>query len=290
MQLISGLPTNFPARANPGATFGSSLRDQSMVLETLTQLGRKGEADQLVRQIAAQLSQEEWYSTQTTAYALVAIAKYSGVNGNGQKVNANVSINGASTTLNSSSPVTQTPVTWQSRKGQVQLTNKGSNVLYVRVINQGQPLTNEPVAVVNNPAVLQVNVTYITNTGQSIDPAKIKQGTDFVAKVTVTNPGQRGMYSNMALSQIFPGGWEILNTRLYNSEGAFKSSASTYMDIRDDRVYHYFDLKQSETLTYYVQLNAAYPGKYYWPGVYCEAMYDHTLSGGVAGKWVEVAE
>jgi len=62
------------------------------------------------------------------------------------------------------------------------------------------------------------------------------------------------------------------------------------MDIRDDRVYHYFDLKQSETLTYYVQLNAAYPGRYYWPGVYCEAMYDHTISGGITGKWVEVVE
>ncbi len=94
----------------------------------------------------------------------------------------------------------------------------------------------------------------------------------------------------MALSEIFPGGWEILNTRLYNSEGIFKSSPSEYMDIRDDRVYYYFDIKPGATLTYYVQLNAAYPGKYYWPGVYCEAMYDHTISGGVSGKQVEVVE
>ncbi len=62
------------------------------------------------------------------------------------------------------------------------------------------------------------------------------------------------------------------------------------MDIRDDRVYHYFDIRQNETLTYYVQLNAAYPGKYFWPGVYAEAMYDNTISGGVSGKWVEVVE
>ena len=290
LQLISGLPTNFPARTNAGATFGSSLRDQAMVLETLTQMNRKGEADQLVRQVAAQLSQENWYSTQTTAYALIAVAKYSGANSNGQKINASTNINGKTATLNSNSPVTQTAITWQNRKGQIQLSNKGKNILYVRVINQGQPLTNEPAPVVNNPAVLQVNVSYLNKTGQSIDPAQLKQGTDFVAKVTVTNPGQRGMYSNMALTQIFPGGWEILNTRLYNSEGVFKSSPSAYMDIRDDRVYHYFDLRQGETLTYYVQLNAAYPGKYYWPGVYCEAMYDNTISGGVSGKWVEVIE
>jgi hypothetical protein len=123
-----------------------------------------------------------------------------------------------------------------------------------------------------------------------VDVGSITQGTDFVAKVTVKNTGQRGTYDQMALSQIFPSGWEILNTRLYNTEGAFKSSPAEYMDIRDDRVYHYFDIRQNEVLTYYVQLNAAYPGRYYWPGVYCEAMYDNRISSGINGKWVEVKQ
>jgi hypothetical protein len=35
-------------------------------------------------------------------------------------------------------------------------------------------------------------------------------------------------------------------------------------------------------------LNAAYPGKYFLPGTYCEAMYDNTINAGVSGKWVEV--
>ena len=82
-----------------------------------------------------------------------------------------------------------------------------------------------------------------TQIGNAINIDSIKQGTDFVAKVIVTNPGQRDVYTNMALSEIFPSGWEILNTRLYNSEGSFQSSPSDYMDIRDDRVYYYFDLK-----------------------------------------------
>ena len=94
----------------------------------------------------------------------------------------------------------------------------------------------------------------------------------------------------MALTQIFPSGWEILNTRLYNSEGAFKSSRSDYMNIKDDRVNHFFSIKQDETLTYFVQLNASYAGKYYWPGVYCEAMYNKEISGGIVGKWVEIVE
>lgn len=287
-QLINGLPTLLPQRPNPGYTFGSDLRDNAMVLETLTTMNRTSEAVAMVRNVAARLSQDDWYSTQTTAYSLIAIAEFSGTSKTSNKMAFTGSINAKGVEVNSTAAISQTAIAWQKGKGVVQLTNKGNNVLYVRVINQGQPFNNQAPPIINNPNILQVSVSYLTSSGQALDVASIKQGTDFVARVTVNNPGVRGSYTNMALSQIFPSGWEILNTRLYNTEGAFKSSPSDYMDIRDDRVYHYFDIGPSQSLTYYVQLNAAYPGKYYWPGVYCEAMYDHTISGGVSGKWVEV--
>lgn len=184
----------------------------------------------------------------------------------------------------------QIPVAFSDGKSGISITNKGSNVLYIRVINQGQPVTGDSLRMANHPDVLKMYVSYITTSGSGLDPASIKQGTDFVAKVVITNTGQQGTYRQMALSQIFPGGWEVLNTRLFNSEGSYKSSPSDYMDIRDDRVYHYFDINQNETLTYYVQLNAAYPGKYYWPGTYCEAMYDHSISAGANGQWVNVVQ
>ncbi|HWB28734.1 MAG TPA: MG2 domain-containing protein [Chitinophagaceae bacterium] len=289
-QLTKGLPVTFPQRPNPGYTFGSDLRDEAMVLEALTIMNRQGEAEQLVRTVAAKLSQDNWYSTQTTAYCLVAIAEYSGNIKSDKKIQLTGNVSGKSVDISSGSSVSQTAIPWQGGKGSVQITNKGGNVLYVRVINSGQPFSNQTVPFVNNPNVLQVSVNYLNTDGNALDVAKIKQGADFVARVTVTNPGNRGSYSNMALSQIFPSGWEILNTRLYNTEGAFKSSPSDYMDIRDDRVYQYFDITGNETLTYYVQLNAAYLGKFYWPGVYCEAMYDNTISGGVSGKWIEVVQ
>jgi uncharacterized protein YfaS (alpha-2-macroglobulin family) len=290
LQLISGLPTTFTTRPFAGITYGSDVRDEAMILETLTIMNRKGEAEQLVRTVASKLSQDSWYSTQTTAYSLIAIAKYCGTNNANKKINASGKAGSQNVSISSSSTISQNAIAWQSGKADVTLKNNGSNVLYVRVINQGQPLSNQVVPATNNPNVLQVNVSYITTTGAAVDITKLKQGTDFVAKVSIKNPGARGMYNEMALSQIFPSGWEILNTRLYNSEGAFKSSPSEYMDIRDDRVYHYFDIRQNETLTYYVQLNAAYLGKYFWPGVNAEAMYDNTISGGVSGKWVEVVE
>ena len=94
----------------------------------------------------------------------------------------------------------------------------------------------------------------------------------------------------MALTQIFPSGWEILNTRMIGAEDAFASSESDYRDIRDDRVYTYFSLYDDKEVTYYVMLNAAYVGKYYMPATYCEAMYNHTINALIKGQWVEVEQ
>ncbi len=289
LQLISGLPVDLPVRQYPGFTYGSDMRDEAMILETLTLMGRRTEAYNVLKSVATRLSQDYWYSTQTTAYSLIAIAKFSGAYNGDSKITASATINNQSNNINTSSTISQSNIAMPGGKGKVQLKNNGKSVLYVRVINEGKPVQGQPIIATNNPNVLQVGVTYLNSSGVPMDIAQIKQGTDFVAKVTIKNPVNR-TYTEMALSQIFPGGWEILNTRLYNSEGAFKSSASEYMDIRDDRVYHYFDIKPGETLTYYVQLNAAYLGKYYWPGVYAEAMYDHSISGGVSGKWIEVIQ
>lgn len=292
LDLISGLPLSFEQRAFPGATFGSDLRDQAMVLETLTLMGgtQRKKAGELLPTIAAKLSQDSWYSTQTTAYALLAIAKYCGKNPSGAKIIANMRIDGQSTDVNSAAYVRQQPIVFTKGSSNISLTNKGNNTLYVRLVTKGQPLAGDSLQVNNNPSALAISVSYLSQNGNAIDVGKIAQGTDFIAKVTVTNPGKRGYYSQMALNQIFPSGWEILNARMTGGEGSFKSGPSTYQDVRDDRVYTYFNMPANQTLTYFVHLNASYPGRYFLPGTYCEAMYDNTVSAGVSGRWVEVGQ
>jgi uncharacterized protein YfaS (alpha-2-macroglobulin family) len=289
LDLISGLATTFDVRPNPGFTYGSNVRDEAMVLETLTLMGKKTKAEELVLSIAAKLSQDYWYSTQTTAYSLIAIAKFCGKNPSGAKIISSANIDGKQTDINATGYLRQLPIVFKNQNASnVVITNKGGNILYVRLITKGQPLAGDSLKVNNNPSTLVMSVSYVSQDGKAIDINKLTQGSDFVAKVVVKNPGGRGYYSQMALSQIFPSGWEILNARMLGGEGAFKSSYSTYQDIRDDRVYTYFNISPNETLTYYVQLNASYLGRYFLPGTFCEAMYDNTISAGVNGKWVEV--
>ncbi len=124
--------------------------------------------------------------------------------------------------------------------------------------------------------------------GNLIDPSRLEQGTQFIASVSVSNPGIRGMYRNLAIRQIFPSGWEINNLRLDEAENRLSGDKPTYQDIRDDRVYTYFDLGANQRKSFRVLLTATYGGKFYLPGVVCEAMYDHNVYARVKGQEVEV--
>jgi uncharacterized protein YfaS (alpha-2-macroglobulin family) len=95
-------------------------------------------------------------------------------------------------------------------------------------------------------------------------------------------------YKELALTQMFPSGWEIRNLRLDNIESSKVKSKPDYQDIRDDRVYSYFGLEKAESKTFVILLNAAYLGEYFLPAVYCEAMYDNGIHATRAGKWVKV--
>ena len=286
--LISGLAQSVENYQQLGGTYGSNLRDEAMIMETLTLIGQKTQAAKLLLKVAARLGEDTWYSTQTTAYGLLAIAKFTGQSTPTHKLNYNYTLDGAKGNVSTEAYLNTSAIGFKGNKASV--SNNGSNVLFVRLVLAGQPLAGQNNFLPNQPDVLEMDVNYKTLRGQPINPASLKQGTDFYAEVTLKNPGKQGFYENMALTQIFPSGWEIINTRLNDNEGMLQSSSHNYQDIRDDRVFTYFNLRENQTVTYKVLLNASYLGKFYLSSVYCEAMYNNNISASKAGMWVEVVK
>ncbi len=94
---------------------------------------------------------------------------------------------------------------------------------------------------------------------------------------------------NVALTEIFPSGWEIVNTR-FTDFGSSTINKAQFTDIRDDRVNYYFDLGKRKSKTFTVLLNASYLGKYYLPGIQSEAMYDNEFFVRGKGQWIEVVK
>ncbi len=286
--MIRGLETSIQPYKQLGGTFGSDVRDQAMILETLTLLRQKAKAAGLLQPLAAKLGENTWYSTQTTAYSLLAIAKFCGTNQSSNKLQYQYVLDGKSATVNSGQYINSTAVNFKGNTASV--TNKGKNVLFVRLVLEGQPVAGQNNFLPNRPDVLDMNVIYKRLNGTILDPTTLKQGMDFYAEVTVKNPGKKGYYEQMALTQIFPSGWEIINTRVNDNQSILASSPFTYQDIRDDRVFTYFNIRENESLVYKVLLNASYLGKYYLSAVQCEAMYNNDISATQDGKWVQVVK
>ena len=283
--LIENLSTEAKPYQGMHGTYGSSLRDQAMILETLTLLDKSAQAASVMKEIAHQMGSSQWYSTQTTAYALMAIAKYSGGYASAQSLNYSWQAGTKKQQVQLTAPISKHNIATHDKEEQVTLENNGDKPLYVTLSSSGIP-ASEPVS--DKADNLGMEVQYLNLQGEAIAVKELTRGTDFMAKVTLSHPGVRDEYQEMALTQIVPSGWEIRNMRMDKGFEGMEESAYDYRDIRDDRVLTYFDLKRNESRTFYILLHAAYQGRFYLPTVYAEAMYDAEIFARKGGQWVEV--
>ncbi len=261
--------------------YGSEARNRAMALETLIILGQKEKAFGMAVKLAKQMSSDQWMSTQTTAYSLYAMSKFAQSNGS-KGIDVSYTNNGKTQAIT-------TPKTFADRtldvKGATRVTikNNKKSTLYVKVVYSGiLPVGEE----LTEERGLATGIVFKDRGGNTINPSSLAQGTEFVAEVTISNTkGER--VENVALTQIIPSGWEIVNTR-FTDFGNFAENNVDYTDIRDDRTNFYFPLKANETKTFRILLNASYPGTYYLPGIQCEAMYDNSFLARTKGQWVKV--
>ena len=277
------LPVEIPSYTEQSYTYGSGLRDRAIMVSALSQMNNREKALPITELISDRLSSSEWLSTQTTAYCLVAMAHFIGVEQSSPSLNFSYSLAGkGNQSIQSKSPIWQESLPGE-QSSTLQIENTTGQVLYARIIQEGTPLQGDQTEEARG---MSMNISYQTPKGKTLNPTRIEQGTEFLAIVTLSNTGRRGTYREMALNQMFPSGWEIINTRMYDQQGG--GDRPTYQDIRDDRVYTFFDLPQGKSKTFHIRLTANYLGRYYLPSVYSEAMYDKSISARTGGKWVEV--
>lgn len=288
IELISNLSTEVQPYRELGGTYGSNLRDQAIMLEAMVHLGKQTDAFELVKKIAEKMSNKNyWMSTQTTSWCLIGISEFAKISAAGSGVNVSVDVAGNRFRVDGNKYLNQITLVEPDKQGKISVSNNGDNPLFIRLIKTGVPLEGNEVA---SEANISMTVAYKNMQGQTINIAELKQGTDFYAEITVSNPGQRGNYEELAVTQIFPSGWEILNNRLDDTDNLTGGFKPEYQDIRDDRVMTYFDLASGTKATFKVFLNASYQGTYYQPAVAVQAMYDNSIAANNQGGWVKVVK
>lgn len=272
---------NFVPQKADNYTYGSPFRNRAMALETLVLLDNAKQRD-LALSVAKDLSSSRWYSTQETSYGLIALAKMVEKNG-GKAMELTFKNGGKSVAVKTDRAIAQRDLSFVMGGNSVSVTNKKGNVVYVTLSQQGKlPLGQE----LPEKRNLSIKSQYLDGARKPIDVTKLRQGTEIIAEVSITNTSNDRI-NNVALAKIFPSGWEIVNTSFSELGGGAKSDAR-YTDIRDDRVNFFFDLSRNETKIFTVKLNASYLGTYYLPGSQVEGMYDNSYYARNRGMWVTI--
>ncbi len=288
-KLIEKLSTVVKPYQEMAYSYGSDHRDKAIMLETLLLLNERTKAFELVKEISQALSNSSyWMSTQSLAWCLKSVGAFAAGEQKGELKFA-YTYNGKEVSANTAMSIAQVALPMEGAKGgTLQVVSESKGVLFVRVIMEGVPARGQEEDEDKN---LSLSISYTDAKGNPMEVDRLEQGAEFVATVTVFNPGIRGIYKNMALNQIFPSGWEINNLRLTGDDTARSTGdIPTYQDIRDDRVYTYFDLSNNQRKTFKVLLTASYAGSFYLPAVSCEAMYDKSVYARKKGKVVEVVK
>ena len=278
-ELVYNAETTVIPYSSMNQIYGSSDRDEAMILETLLLMNRERDALQQAKVVSKNLSQENWFSTQSTAFALMAMGRLA------EKLSGSLDFtwtwNGKQQpAVKSAKAVFEKEISTSPKSGTVSVKNQGKGALSVDLITRTQLLNDTLPAISDN---LRMDIRYASMDGKPMSVNDIRQGTDFTAIASISNTSGTTDYTNLALTHIIPSGWEVYNERMTVPEAEPQETTDssgnvsgqyTYQDIRDDRVLTYFNLRRGETKIFTIRLQATYAGNFILPAVQCEAMYD----------------
>ena len=256
------------------ATYGSTERAEAVQLLATTLLGMGGESAQLAQRVSQQLASNDWMSTQSTAWGLLAMGEYTARNGRATALNFEWSAGGRRGQVASSVDKVVWNGEWDNpTSGQLSVVNKTQGTLYVRAVASGVA-SGSGVAAASNG--LEGKVRYVDGNGRPMSADSLAQGTDFVVETTVRNVTKEPL-ADLMLTEPVASGWEI------RPDAGAESAAVSYRDVRDDRVDSFISaLEAGATVTVRTRVSATYAGRYTLPAVRCSAMYDGAVSGNTA--------
>ncbi len=157
-------------------TYGSALRDRAIVINALATLGRRVEAGKLAEALARELGSDNWYSTQSTAFALNALAGIYGVPGDMSGVHYEYRIGtSAPVPVTINKPIQQQELIGFPAAGEVLgVHNSSGRDIYATLTVEGVPPAGGEEAVAHG---LALEVSYQAMNGEQLDPQRLSQGT-----------------------------------------------------------------------------------------------------------------
>ncbi len=251
-----------------GGTLGSPVRDIALLLKAwLDTDPQRPEIPHLVDALNSRAEQGRWGTTQDDAMALMALGSYARRVPPGSPtldVLWNGSEAGAGTNAFASS--------WSASEAVPFVENKGTSVVYYSMTSHGTPA--EP-ATDDLAQGLSVYRTVYNVAGEELEASILQQGDLVVIRLDV-DPMEY-VADNVVIVDLLPAGLEIENPALSTSQLVpwitAKQDWCLHRDIRDDRLILFTGTVSSPS-QYFYAARVVTPGRFVWPAVRAECMYD----------------
>ncbi|MCP4582525.1 MAG: hypothetical protein GY839_13030 [candidate division Zixibacteria bacterium] len=273
-----------PEKIEPetGGFFNSSLRANAILLEILSELAPDNPSiPVLLDAITEDISIGRWYTTQGTAWALMAVGKFFKSHEQSDYTGHVVVAGEKIRSFKTEDVIIKNPA-MGSNDIEISINGRGNCYYYWQASGVSRDMTMR-----EHDNRMKVRREYLDSEGRPLDLSSIQLGDQVVAKITVEALDKN--LENVIINDLLPTCLEIENPRL-ETAGQLewvkgKSSGFDYMDIRDDRLLLFISLSTRRTFTYYYSMRVISSGEFIVPPVSSECMYDPTIkSAGSSGK------
>ena len=291
---INAARSLFPATVTPqevmresGRNFNSSVRAKAIMLNSLAEVDPDHPSvPKLIKSLADEAARaNRWYTTQDNAFAFLALGKIMQKRPPG-KYTGVVKIDGAEFGSFQSGDRQFKNKGWGGKT--ITLSVQGTGNCYYYWTAFGIPATPD---VKEYDRELKVRRRYLSREGKAIKYDQIRQGDMIIAEITARALTEN--LDNVVISDLLPAGFEIENPRLESRAGIpwiQGGSRADYMDIRDDRMLLFTNLRRQKDKKFYYALRAVTVGEFVLPPVAAEAMYDPAKSSAANSGSVKVVQ
>ncbi len=267
------LPASFSGEvsvAQTGGSFYSDIRDEAVALNALIDGDpNNAQIGVMAKHVADKLKQRSWYSTQECAFSFLALGKIAR-SANKSTVSAEVKVNGK--TVGSASDKTLKLSSKQLGGTNIEIITRGEGRLYYFWQSEGISVSGDYKEEDN---YIRVRKRFFDRTGRTISGNTFKQNDLVIVQLTLENAYSSDV-DNIVITDLLPAGFEIENPRTKEIPGMDwikDASSPTALDVRDDRINLFVDLKNNRQ-TYYYAVRAVSPGVYRMGPVSADAMYN----------------
>ena len=276
-ELLAQLEQVMQVERQTGRNFSSTIRNRAlMLLALLDARPEDPRIPQLVDRLARDASEVRWWTTQESAFTLLALGEFIRRQADRAPYSGTIYVGNAKLGTFGDEVVTFREIRGGESIRIEMDAGYEPHAAYYSLLTRGVPTD---AGFRTESSGLEIEREYLDRDGKRADLDRVRQGDLLVVRTRARSVA--GPVENVVIQNLLPAGLEVENPRLESTETlkwvADRNLDPDYVDLRDDRILLFIDLPANQWKTGYAMVRAVTPGRFRLPPVQAEAMYNGAI-------------